>query len=88
MRVIEHRKEMEARGYRLVQMWVPDDSNPTYLDELEREMESIKRADEIDRPMDWLSEFTDDVLADEPDFNWTGLGIDPYAGFETGPSQR
>jgi hypothetical protein len=88
MRVIEHRKEMEARGYRLVQIWVPDDSNPTYLDELEREMESIKRADEIDRAMEWLADFTDSTLATEPDFDWTELGIDPYVGFKSAKPQQ
>lgn len=80
--MIEHRKEMEARGYRLVQIWVPDETNPTYLDELEREIESIKLADETDRPMDWLSDFTGETLADEPDFDWSGLGLDPYEGFQ------
>ena len=88
MRVIEHRKEMEARGYRLVQIWVPDDSNPTYLDELDREIESIRRSDDLDRPMEWLAEFTDETLASEPAFDWSGLGIDPYAGFDSQQSAR
>lgn len=82
VRVIEHRKEMEAHGYRLLQIWVPDESHPTYLDELDREIESVNRADASDRPMDWIDEITQDVLADEPDFDWDGLGVDPYRGFD------
>ncbi|WP_130865672.1 antitoxin MazE-like protein [Acidipropionibacterium timonense] len=38
-RVRDHRRRMRARGYRLVQIWVPDVRTPGFVDEAHRQSE-------------------------------------------------
>lgn len=56
MRVIEHRKAMEAEGFRLIQVWVPDVSDEVNRAAIARECSSINQSDKTDDVMEWLDD--------------------------------
>ena len=56
IRVAQHRKQMKEDGYRLLQIWVPDRTNEKFLADMQRECESINKADEQDDIYEWLDE--------------------------------
>ncbi len=56
MRVIEHRKAMEAEGFRLIQVWVPDVTDELNRAAIARECASINRSDKTDDVMEWLDD--------------------------------
>jgi len=43
-RVAKHRAALKAKGMRLVQIWVPDPDNPTFIKEARREMRLLAKA--------------------------------------------
>lgn len=53
-RVAKHRAEMRARGYRPIQMWVPDTRSEEFRAEVKRQMALVDQADQEDDIMDWL----------------------------------
>lgn len=56
MRVIEHRKAMEAEGFRLIQVWVPDVTDELNRAAIAQECASINQSDKTDDVMDWLED--------------------------------
>ena len=56
MRVIEHRKAMEAQGFRLIQVWVPDVTDERNRAAIARECASINQSDKTDDVMEWLDD--------------------------------
>jgi hypothetical protein len=65
MRVIEHRKAMEAEGFRLIQVWVPDVTDEVNRAAIARECDSINQSDKTDDVMDWLDDVTAGVWDSE-----------------------
>ncbi|PMC75168.1 antitoxin MazE-like protein [Brachybacterium sp. UMB0905] len=45
-RVSDHRRRMRARGYRPVQIWVPDVRTAAFAEEAQRQARLVARADE------------------------------------------
>ena len=50
----EERQELLAKGYRPVEIWVPDLDNPKMLEELKRQAKAVAEADEKDGIFEWL----------------------------------
>jgi hypothetical protein len=50
----EERQKLIAKGYRPVEVWVPDRGNPEYLAEAKRQARSAAHADVEDRVMEWI----------------------------------
>ncbi|WP_331250809.1 antitoxin MazE family protein [Nesterenkonia alkaliphila] len=50
----KHRAEMRARGYRPIQIWVPDTRSEEFRAEVKRQMVLIDQADHEDDIMEWL----------------------------------
>jgi hypothetical protein len=50
----DERADLIRRGYRPVEIWVPDLENPAIQEQLKKEMERIAAADEKDNIMDWI----------------------------------
>lgn len=48
------RAALRARGYRAVEVWVPDDSRPAYRVEAARQSAEAARVDAEDDVMDWV----------------------------------
>ena len=55
-RVAKHREKMRSRGYRPIQVWVPDMRTKEFEAEVQRQMRLINSADREDDIMDWLDE--------------------------------
>ena len=51
----EERQELLAKGYRPVEIWVPDFDNPEIRKQLEREAKAVAEADEKDDIFEWLA---------------------------------
>lgn len=58
-RVAKHRAEMSARGYRAVQVWVPDVRRPEFAVEARRQAELIAAAEEHDDTMEFIEAVSD-----------------------------
>jgi hypothetical protein len=43
-RVAKHRAALKAKGMRLVQIWVPDPDNPTFIQEARRQSRLLAKA--------------------------------------------
>lgn len=50
----EERRDLIAKGYRPVEIWVPDLDNPKMLEELEKQARAVAEADEKDDIFEWL----------------------------------
>lgn len=50
----ERREELRAQGYKPVEVWVRDESDPAFLEEAARQSRSAAHADTEDRVMDWI----------------------------------
>ena len=50
----EERAELIRKGYRPIEVWVPDLDNETVRKQLQEEARRIAKADETDGIMDWL----------------------------------
>lgn len=53
-RVARHREQMRARGFRPIQVWVPDVNRPGFADEARRQAAIINVSDQRDDTMDWI----------------------------------
>ncbi|MDP3898527.1 MAG: DUF3018 family protein [Mesorhizobium sp.] len=60
----EERAELLARGYRPVEMWVPDLSKAEVRDRLGLELKAIREADVRTGELDRLSETVEDLADD------------------------
>jgi Protein of unknown function (DUF3018) len=52
------RDQLIARGYRPLEIWVPDRENPAYRAEAFRQAENAAHADAEDGVMDWVEAVT------------------------------
>ena len=69
-RVAKRRAALRAKGFKLRQFWLPDLSNPEVLAELQRGMATIRNSKEEAEVMEWLDANYDEVMANEPDYDW------------------
>lgn len=51
----EERAELIAKGYKPVEIWVPDWNNPEMQKRLEKEAKAVAEADENDDIFEWLA---------------------------------
>jgi len=63
----EDRRALEARGLRAVEIWVPDLRRPEVREALEREVEEIRRADQLDDIMAFVESVS--ILNDLPPYD-------------------
>lgn len=61
----ERREELRAQGYRPVEVWVRDRTDPAYLAEAARQSCAAAQADESDDVMDWVAAVRGDPWDDE-----------------------
>lgn len=64
LRVQRHRDSLRQRGFRPIQIWVPDTRTPGFAQEARRQSLAVSAADEQDAVMDWIeavSEFDDEA---------------------------
>ncbi len=69
-RVAKRRAAMRAQGLRPIQIWVPDLRNPEVREAIRRSVEIINRRDEEEDVMAWIESLHDEVMANEPDYDW------------------
>ena len=50
----DERAELIAKGYRPIEIWVPDVKSAAYLAEADRQARSAAHADVEDRVMEWI----------------------------------
>jgi len=50
----EERAELIRKGYRPIEVWVPDLDNETVREQLQQEARKIAEADKAEGVMDWL----------------------------------
>jgi hypothetical protein len=50
----EERAELLSKGFRPVEIWVPDLDNPKMREQMEREARSVAAVDEKDDIFEWL----------------------------------
>ncbi|CAB4559952.1 unannotated protein [freshwater metagenome] len=75
MKIAQEKKEMEAAGYRLIQVWVPDYSNPNYKGP--RPADDVYVVGEAKGDLQaWIDGHIDETLADMSDDDWSFLGLD------------
>lgn len=53
-RVQRHRDALRQRGFRPVQIWVPDTRTPGFAEEARRQSLAVNAIDEQDSVMDWI----------------------------------
>lgn len=52
-RVARHRKLMRSKGFRAVQVWVPDVNRPGFADEVQHQAAIVNASDREDETLDW-----------------------------------
>ena len=77
-RAARYRAAKRAQGLRLKQFWLPDLRDPAVRAAFAQEAVEINRRDDEDDVMAWLEFAHDDLLANEPDYDW-GPGGPPEA---------
>lgn len=53
-RVQRHRDALRQRGFRPIQIWVPDTRTPEFVEEARRQSLAVNAVDEQDGIMDWI----------------------------------
>ena len=71
-RAARYRAAKRAQGLRLKQLWVPDVTDPKVLAGIERGIAAINASKEEAEYNRWLDANFDDLMADEPDYDWGG----------------
>jgi DNA-binding LacI/PurR family transcriptional regulator len=62
-RVAAYRKRMRAKGYKPVEVWVPDTSNPKFIARVRRQLRALARIERKDKElMAWLDANTADLV--------------------------
>ena len=64
-RVARHREQMRARGFRPIEVWVPDVNRAGFADEVRRQAALVNQSDQQEDIMDWI----ESVSADWDDQN-------------------
>lgn len=64
-RVASYRKRMRAKGYKPVETWVPDTSNPKFIARLQRWSRAIAKREKNDKELArWLDASAAETFAD------------------------
>jgi hypothetical protein len=58
-RVAEHRRRMRERGYRPIQVWVPDVRTERFREKAHRQAAAVARADRRDDDQDFVDAISD-----------------------------
>lgn len=53
-RVARHREQMRAKGFRLIEVWVPDVNRVGFADEVRRQAALVNQSDQQEDIMDWI----------------------------------
>lgn len=53
-RVARHREQMRSKGFRPIEVWVPDLNRPGVADEVRRQAVLINQSDQQEDIMDWI----------------------------------
>jgi hypothetical protein len=61
----EEKKELLAQGYRPVEVWLPDMSDPAVLARADAEAKRIARADQEEDIMEWIDAVQKDMWEGE-----------------------
>ena len=69
-RAARYRAAKRAQGLRLKQIWVPDLSDPMVRDAIERGIAAINASKDEAEYNRWLDSNFDELMADEPDYDW------------------
>lgn len=69
-RVAKHRAAMKAKGLRLKQMWVPDMTDPVFLEQLRKAGEAIANSPTEAEDQAWVESIMEGVWDSEPDYKW------------------
>ena len=64
-RVNTYRARMRARGYRPVQLWLPDTRSRTVVDQIADQGVRVAESDSQDGTLEWLDAVNADMWADE-----------------------
>ncbi len=60
----KHREEMRRRGFKLVQIWVPDPDAPGFAEEMRRQSLAVANSPNEERHLRMLDEALDDLVKD------------------------
>ena len=71
-RAARYRAAKRAQGLRLKQIWVPDLRDPRVLAGIKREIAEINASKEEAEYNRWLGRNYDELMADEPPYDWGG----------------
>ncbi len=71
-RAARYRAAKRAQGLRLKQIWVPDLRDPKVLAGIKREIAEINASKEEAEYNRWLGQNYDELMADEPPYDWGG----------------
>ena len=66
----EQRQKLLAEGYKPVEVWVLDMENPRVREEIKAEVRLIAEADRTSGSAKELEAYADQLLAEEPDYEW------------------
>jgi hypothetical protein len=66
-RASEYRRRMRERGYRPVQMWVPDVRSAQFAAEAQREALALAEADRHNDDMEFVEAISDDLASLDDD---------------------
>ena len=69
-RAARYRAAKRAQGLRLKQIWVPDLRDPEVRDAIERGIAAINASKDEAEYNRWLDSNFDELMADEPDYDW------------------
>ena len=69
-RAARYRAAKKAQGLRLRQIWVPDVNDPEVLAGIKREIAEINASKEEAEYNRWLDRNYDELMADEPPYDW------------------
>ena len=69
-RAARYRAAKRAQGLRLKQIWVPDLRDPKVRDAIERGIAAINASKDEAEYNRWLDSNFDELMADEPDYDW------------------
>ena len=69
-RTARYRAAKRAQGLRLKQIWVHDLNDPKVRDAIERGIAAINASKDEAEYNRWLDSNFDELMADEPDYDW------------------
>ena len=70
-------------GFKLVQVWVPDRTSEKYLAEIQRQCVTANADPFRSQTLEWLESAQSEFVSGQPDFDWSGWDIEPFASDES-----